>query len=390
MRDRLCNAPFNSLLIDPNKGVRPCCEWKGGYFGNLQTETLEEIYNNPIRRQLQQDMNNNVWHYGCSGCKHREEETGRSPRLDQPITFNKEEKITYLEYNSSNTCNLSCVMCGPQWSSAWTEYNKKYNVKNVWVVTDSTKSKLPPEMMLPSDSDFVNKFIKTDFTSLETIMFKGGEPFLNKENLILLEHLDKIDRLKDIEIIVNTNATIINKSMLDYMAKSRRVGFIVSVDGFGDINRWIRWGNSTPDVSTNENILNNIKIFTQLSNLDWITNTFCVQAYNIFRLEEHIFWWHNVVMPMHKNIKRLIFNHIVNDDVVGVRLLTDKTRFYLADRYEKLNPAIYSAVVNYLRMSYMGNSAHNKFVDYTMKLDATRDRSIKDIVPELKNELVHL
>jgi hypothetical protein len=37
-----CTAPFTSAVVDPDKGVRPCCTFDGR-LGNLQTARLADI-----------------------------------------------------------------------------------------------------------------------------------------------------------------------------------------------------------------------------------------------------------------------------------------------------------------------------------------------------------
>jgi radical SAM protein with 4Fe4S-binding SPASM domain len=388
---RLCNAPFNAMLVDPNKGVRPCCDFRGPYYGNLKTDNIQDIFNSPTLKQLREDMENNVWNEGCLHCKQSEEETGKSPRLTSPFNSSpvyEGNKIVHLEYNSSNTCNLVCVMCGPAFSSVWNDYNNKYKIFKLFDFDDPYTQSKPPSAILPSDIEFADKFInETDFSYLKSIMFKGGEPFLNKENLILLEHLDKIGKLKDIEITVNTNATFINEHMMSLIEKCRQVGFIISIDGTEKLNRWIRWGYNNPSISESENLLKTIKRFIKAPNLKWLSNTFCVQAYNIFNLVEFNNWWKTNVMVLNRCISPIKFNHIVMGDLVSVRVLSDETRLRLADYYSTLDPKAYENVVNYLRLPYFGNLTHNKFVEYTKKINATRDIEILDIVPELETEL---
>ena len=39
----LCQAPLTAVLIDTNKGVRPCCVYDNEYFGNIKEQTISSI-----------------------------------------------------------------------------------------------------------------------------------------------------------------------------------------------------------------------------------------------------------------------------------------------------------------------------------------------------------
>ena len=42
----LCTAPLTSILIDTNKGIRPCCYYEGDFLGNIKEQTIKEIMKN--------------------------------------------------------------------------------------------------------------------------------------------------------------------------------------------------------------------------------------------------------------------------------------------------------------------------------------------------------
>jgi arsenate reductase-like glutaredoxin family protein len=57
MTKPLCSAPFSSLMIDTNKGVKPCCNWSGKFWGNLKDNTIEEIKNTELVKQVVKESN---------------------------------------------------------------------------------------------------------------------------------------------------------------------------------------------------------------------------------------------------------------------------------------------------------------------------------------------
>jgi hypothetical protein len=53
-----CHHPFTSLQVLSDGDVRPCC-WGFGAVGNLNLNSLEEIWNNEMINQLRNDIKEN-------------------------------------------------------------------------------------------------------------------------------------------------------------------------------------------------------------------------------------------------------------------------------------------------------------------------------------------
>ena len=390
MTTPLCSAPFSSLMIDTNKGVKPCCNWSGEYWGNLNDNTIEEIRNTEIVKLVQQNMMDGVWNPGCLQCKEREEKAGTSVRQNvyNNVPVNFESKLLYLEYNSTNTCNLACVMCNPAWSSHWVEFKKRHH----WPEWKGDEGKFPPQIILPANMTVASNFInQVDLSEVQTVWLKGGEPFLNKENILLFEHLEKIGVLSNVDIWLTTNGTVYNDKLLDLMAKAKTVSIILSVDGPGELNRYIRWSMNDHEISNSANIIETSRyILNRLPNIKYYDNTCSVQVLNIFKLEEMRSWWNDNIRSIDPIVTREPgYDHIVlRPESLNVLTLSDNTRFKLADHYERLNFS--KKLISFLRLPYLGNASHNEMVSYLKSIDETRDKKILEIVPELREELVYL
>jgi len=59
-----CRLPWESLLVDTDGDVRPCC-WAAIRFGNLNTETLQEVWNGPQAMQMRRMFLENIIPGGC-------------------------------------------------------------------------------------------------------------------------------------------------------------------------------------------------------------------------------------------------------------------------------------------------------------------------------------
>ena len=384
----LCSAPFNSIMVDSNKKIKPCCNWDDTFIGDLNVSTTEEIFNSNRVIDIRDKLLKQEWPKGCMRCKQREEEVGTSVRTNvyNTVKADLSNKIKYLEYNSTNTCNLACAMCSPSWSSSWVQFRQKhdwwmdYDAENIW----------PEWKHHPINMVVANQFIeKTNLSELETLWFKGGEPFLNKENVLLLEHLKDIGRLDQVEITLTTNGTVINEKMLALLEQAKSVRFIVSCDGVGEINNYIRFSVADYNESNNSNIKDNVIKMSQLGNLEGIGPTIAIQAYNIFNLHDFFKWWQTDIKTLDPNkIWNAGMDHMVlHPEYLSARVLTDDTRLQMADFYNNIDSNLYKSLINYLRLPWLGKERHEEFKRFTRELDLTRPKKLIDIEPEFINEL---
>ena len=308
-------------------------------------------------------------------------------------------KITYLEFNTSNLCNLVCVGCNPAWSTSWGEFRQnipwwnefRQNNGWAWETKDWSRKNFPEWKQHPARSDFVNEFVsKVDLSNLTNITFKGGEPFLNKEIIMLLEYLDSINVLKNISINITTNGTASPDKYLTLLDKCKIVKFNISIDGLGKLNQYIRFDPKNPEKSHTDEIKKNILTYKQLSNY-YLRLATTVQAHNIFNLSELADWWHEEITPtkykVHEGFSHLLFYPIE----CSLNVFSDNTRRLLIERYEKLNSfGQYQIIINQLSRPYTGDKWHNQFVKYTQALDKTRLATFVELVPEAADEMILL
>lgn len=149
--------------------------------------------------------------------------------FDQVDKFQNHQPIDPLWYDLrlSNNCNLTCIMCGPLYSSTWA---KKANQEDVYLTHES-------------DVDISPNAYK--------IQLAGGEPFMIKKFSGMLSKVENLN----CEILVNTNATIVTEPLLNQLKRFTSVSMIVSIDGYGQVNDRIRQGSNW------NTIVKNIKLF---------------------------------------------------------------------------------------------------------------------------------
>ena len=189
-----CPAPWTSLNIDQTGRVMPC--FHTGYeLGNIKRMPIQQVLlDNPIK-DLRETIARGEWHEACAWCKRLEDTTGTSGRtvrhsdqttlaaIDNDLDF---FKLEHLVVNWSNLCNLACVYCNNETSTAWQSINK-----------------IPINHVKNEHQDLV-ELARTNGHDIQGLSLGGGEPLLQKG---LAEFLDYLDPNK-VRVMVTTNLSI--------------------------------------------------------------------------------------------------------------------------------------------------------------------------------------
>ena len=189
-----CPAPWTSLNIDQAGHVSPCFHCVE-MVGNNKTETIQEIIHGPILTSMRESMARGEWHSGCSWCKRLEETTGASGRTVRVVSEetasainNKSDffALQHLVINWSNLCNLACVYCNDETSTAWQSINK-----------------IPINHVKNEHQDLI-ALAKEQGHNIQGLSLGGGEPLLQKG---LDDFLNYLDTAK-VRVMVTTNLSI--------------------------------------------------------------------------------------------------------------------------------------------------------------------------------------
>jgi len=181
-------------------------------------------------------------------CYDRERNGGLSFRHTYTVDKFKEfvnpdadEKIKYLDLRFDNTCNLACRMCDP--SSSNLLYNSIENYRNNdqqlpehWKNFEKYKQKDQTEISAKR-KDYVIELLP----GIEVLKVTGGEPFISKDFLEVLDHAIENDYAKNIRLLITTNGTKFVKAVLERLQYFKGVDLNVSVDGSFETYEYIRY-----------------------------------------------------------------------------------------------------------------------------------------------------
>ena len=257
-----CPYLFLHYHLDTDKATKVCCH----ATSSINDRTID--FNSGVYNSLRKKVLNNEKLTSCNRCYEAEDNGFTSLRqralddvfsqhrgqilTDQVNEFVAGNKIMPLWYDLriSNNCNLSCIMCGPKYSSTW---GKKKGEEDV-------------HLLYESDVEISPNAYK--------IQLAGGEPFMIKKFAKMLSEIENTD----CEIVVNTNATIVTKPLFEQLKRFKNVWIVVSVDGYGELNDRIREGSNW------NTVVKNMKMFMD-NGLNVLVNT-VLQRDNVNHLYE--------------------------------------------------------------------------------------------------------
>lgn len=209
----LCFAPKKSMLFSFDGNVYVCCENKQYSIGNIQTESLHDIWFGEKRQFIDKKINQDYnLAYGCSSCSRKIQQGNHSLALSQTFdiyTRNSSDFPARLDFEIHNTCNLECVMCGGIYSSS-IQANRYQQ----------------PAIPMKYGGDFVQQ-LEEFLPHVRYINLLGGEPTLIKIYYDIMERVIAVN--PSCIIHLQTNASTLNKKFRDILTRGNfQIG--ISID----------------------------------------------------------------------------------------------------------------------------------------------------------------
>jgi MoaA/NifB/PqqE/SkfB family radical SAM enzyme len=194
---------------------------QSGYeLGNIKQTAIQEILKDSRMRDLRAAMVLGEWHTACQLCRQAEETTGssaRTVRLVQPETLAAIErdpgnyfKLEHIVVNWSNLCNLTCVYCNADTSTAW------QSIKGIAI--NHVKNEHPDLIRLAQEHGH----------TVHGLSLGGGEPLLQRGLLDFLRCLNPAQ----VRVMVTTNLSIniTNNPIYNELRRWPQVDWMISFD----------------------------------------------------------------------------------------------------------------------------------------------------------------
>lgn len=361
--------PFVHLHVNENDILKPCC-----YGDNIKQFPANFDYaTDPDFQRIRADMLAGRPVRECQNCYKVEARGGESFRQRDSLEWmvkgniNHLEEVTpvlrYYDIRNDNTCNLSCRMCHPGASS---QLAKEYQ-RIGWTVIDTSRTVRLSEIV--------------DYTTVEKVIVAGGEPTIMPEFQTFLARALEHGR-QDLELMVITNATNVNPRVFELLSQFTNVQFTVSIDGYDQVNRYIRWPADWATLTRNIHRLRSIT--------DHVCFSVCASIWNISTLSQLV-----AFLDREYDVPVILINEALSPGYgaeISPFLFPDK-ELALADLERCKQSRNYEIDDFYRnRIDYLINGVKNTAVDhkrlasffaYNDQLDASRGIRLEDYIPEL-------
>jgi molybdenum cofactor biosynthesis enzyme MoaA len=362
-RASFCIMPFISLFKKEDK-IKSCC-----YMDDNKIKTTE-LDIEDIKGRISMGLPVPA----CNHCYQIEQAGAISPRQTYTIDWSHRlnlksiedvERTTRVDYDIrlNNECNAMCRSCGPQTSNLLGREYFKLNL----VESD-------PGLTPLTDYDIIN------LETVQRVYISGGEPTIQST---LFDFLDKCIARKrtDFEIVINTNAAVVSRRLINTAKQFTNLKFEISIDGFGDANYYIRypikWDKFVDNVATLNEITNGKVTFNTV-----------VSIYNIARLYPLFEYLETTYPASRYNASFLVepieqrFQNFTNKELALANVAQIK-RLKAYHTNEVFKSQI-DSIISQLKTAEPNRTQLDTFFKFNDRLDASRNVILADYIPELE------
>lgn len=285
-----CLWPVNHISIDAYGYVRPCCAWelwdvKTPPF-NINENTLTDYFKSDSYTSLIEKMKNNQFGEGCRYCMVQERQDIYSMKDESFEDYELSDtfKISNMEIKFGNLCNQGCVMCSPHNSSVLEQEQIKYKIdpkqgKFEYHLEHQARSKIVDNPWYKNEQR-LNEVVEMASKS-KLVRFTGGEPTVNNNLFTFLSKLEKLN--SKVTIRITTNGHTFNQNLINILEKFDNVILQVSIDGYKEVQEYIRWPSVWSRIETNLDKMINMKN-------SYVTVISTVQVLNVGEIDNLIDW----------------------------------------------------------------------------------------------------
>jgi sulfatase maturation enzyme AslB (radical SAM superfamily) len=291
----LCPAVWDHLCINTMGKNRLCCnavtQDADTFIGNLENHWTN------FRDTVKQEMLTGKKPAVCESCWKKEDANITSLRqqfIQSYKNFNLWEDFlndlektkqypVELDLKLGNYCNLSCRMCSSYSSSGVAnEFKKILKETGIDLGIDSYEKHFVQDKWY-LQTEFIDSIKNIIKKGLRQLKFTGGEPMMVPSVKTLIDYCIDNNYAKNIDLVLITNATLINSQWIKKFKQFKHTLIICSIDGTEHTFEYIRHPAKWTEVKQNlkklaDNSDDNFK--TQL--------TFTLQIYNMLEIKNMI------------------------------------------------------------------------------------------------------
>jgi sulfatase maturation enzyme AslB (radical SAM superfamily) len=259
---------------------------------------IDKVMNSKFMKELRLGMLNGELPSYCTRCVKTEESGGASRRVIENQEYShliqdlKDQtkvdgeipiNLISIDYRLGNSCNLICRMCNPKSSKRWVEQYKKLSSD---LQDEDYKDDLETYLKINwNTSEVIVNDFKGKSDHVNKLHFAGGEPLFAKKMVDLLNHCIELGLSEGITLSYNTNLTILPEEVLTLWKNFKEVKLLVSIDGVGELDDYIRYPSKFEVIHKNLQYLDQHHLKYNVSE---VLVSATVQLNNIFHLEKFL------------------------------------------------------------------------------------------------------
>ncbi len=195
----ICHAPFTNMYFNVHGDCAPC--WLTFLDpDSYPKKSIHDIWFGERYQSLRRHLLNYDLRHKCGTCLKNLQGANYTSVLARAYDINPvQDYPSMLELELDNTCNLECVMCIGELSSAIRKNRERL-----------------PALKSPYDQAFVDQ-LEEFIPHLKELRFNGGEPFLINWVYKIFEKVEKLN--PSLKIVIATNGTVVNYKVKEWLSK---------------------------------------------------------------------------------------------------------------------------------------------------------------------------
>ena len=307
MNDNFCKAPFTALEITPTGDTRICCKMPAtsickpdGTKYRVNEDGISKIWKSEWLLAFRQRFLNGERPIECKMCWDDEAAgiTSYRKQLAHKDVNVENPNLRMLVLKLSNKCNCACRICSVFLSSLWQIELTKSNRWDPNTFREFNEENAKDKITGDNWGEW-----KTYLHEIDTLFIYGGEPLINAEVLQILDYVVDNNLSKNIMLVLNTNATIINNKISNTFVQFKEVYLHYSIDDIGARYEYERWPAKFPNIMRDLDKLHSTYERTNVKISFYLT----ISIFNVLHLNE-------ILIEFNKFPKfKINFDNIIHD-----------------------------------------------------------------------------
>jgi hypothetical protein len=402
-----CILPWIHMHAWPNGKALPCCIADSDQsFGDLKTNTIEEVWNSDKYKELRKAMLNGEKLDCCSRCYELEDSTWiwtlrknsnqwfGNKHFDLVQNTTKDGELTdmrmaYMDIRFSNICNMKCRSCGPELSSLHAqEHGELYGKHEVAKMLKNNGSTV---VNIAKENNYW-KNLKKYLPDVEEVYWAGGEPLITNEHYRILDEWIANGKT-DVRLRYTTNFSNMRykqKSIYSYWEQFNDVQVSASLDVHGPRAEFSRSGTDWQQIERNR-----IEMIERVPHVHFeITPT--ISLYNVWSFPDfHMDWVERGLV----DIEKCRLNMLTGPDFMRIDYIPEEFKVELRSKYIDYKKWAYEkcidsdqarevlghidSVLQFMNIGKYDKQKLRQFFDNNHRLDVHRKEDFWNVFPEL-------